>query len=174
MATDPLLALSPLDGRYAAKAAPLGPIFSESGLMRRRVLIEAEWLIALSDEPGIPEVPRFSEDARRVLRELATAFSLADAQRIKAIEAETNHDVKAIEYFVKERLRGHAELAPALEFVHFACTSEDINNLAYALMLRDAREAVLLPALDGTIATLRALARANAEVPMLSRTHGQT
>ncbi len=173
MPHDPLLALSPLDGRYAAKSAPLAPIFSESGLMRRRVLIEAEWLIALSDEQKIAEVPRFSDEARRALRALATGFSLEDAQRIKAIEATTNHDVKAVEYFVKEKLRGNAELAPVLEFVHFACTSEDINNLAYALMLRDLREAALLPALDATIKTLRGLAHANAEVAMLSRTHGQ-
>ncbi|HVF36231.1 MAG TPA: adenylosuccinate lyase [Candidatus Saccharimonadia bacterium] len=174
MPNDPLLALSPLDGRYAAKAAALAPIFSESGLMRRRVLIEAEWLIALADEPSITEVPRMTDGSRRLLRELATGFSLADAQRVKAIEGETNHDVKAIEYFIKEKLRGEPDLAPLLEFVHFACTSEDVNNLAYALMLRDAREAALLPALDATIAALRALAHAYAAVPMLSRTHGQT
>ncbi|HET9482891.1 MAG TPA: adenylosuccinate lyase [Xanthomonadales bacterium] len=174
MPTDPLLALSPLDGRYAGKAAPLAPIFSESGLMRRRVMIEAEWLIALADEPAIAEVPRFSDHALQLLRGLATGFSLADAQRIKAIEAETNHDVKAVEYFVKEKLAAHGEFAAVLEFVHFACTSEDINNLAYALMLRDARDAVLLPALDGTIAALRVHARANADVAMLARTHGQT
>src|SRR5687767_7379212 len=174
MPNDPLLALSPLDGRYAAKVAPLVPIFSESALMRRRVMIEAEWLIALADEAAIAEVPKLSDAARGVLRGLATGFSLADAQRIKAIEAETNHDVKAVEYFVKEKLRDDAELAPVLEFVHFACTSEDVNNLAYALMLRDARDAVLLPALDRTIGMLRELAHAHAGLSMLSRTHGQS
>ena len=169
-----LTALSPLDGRYAAKTASLRPIFSELGLMHRRVLVEVRWLAALADEPNIGEVAPLSAQARASLLAIADAFSEADGERIKAIEATTNHDVKAVEYFIKERISGHAELAAVKEFIHFACTSEDINNLAYALMLRDAREAVLLPSLDGVIAKLRALAHEHAAVPMLSRTHGQT
>ncbi|HPG95302.1 MAG TPA: adenylosuccinate lyase [Dokdonella sp.] len=169
-----LLALSPLDGRYAAKVEALRPIFSEFGLMQRRVRVEIRWLIALSDEPGIVEVKPFSADARAVLNGIADDFSLADGERIKAIERETNHDVKAVEYFIKERISGHDELAVAKEFVHFACTSEDINNLAYSLMMRDAREGVLLPALDQLDARLDGMAKAFAAQPMLSRTHGQT
>jgi adenylosuccinate lyase len=169
----PLDALSPLDGRYASRCAPLRPIFSESGLMRRRVAVEVEWLIALGDEPGIAEVPPFDDAARQALRTLASDFSSQDAARVKAIEATTNHDVKAIEYFIKEKLAGRAELARALEFVHFACTSEDINNLAYALMLRDCRADVLLPQLEAIGATLTALAHEHAGLAMLSRTHGQ-
>ncbi|WP_306524239.1 adenylosuccinate lyase [Dokdonella sp.] len=169
-----LTALSPLDGRYAAKTASLRPIFSELGLMHRRVLVEVRWLAALADEPNIGEVAPLSAQARASLLAIADAFSEADGERIKAIEATTNHDVKAVEYFIKERISGHAELAAVKEFIHFACTSEDINNLAYALMLRDAREAVLLPSLDGVIAKLRALAHEHAALPMLSRTHGQT
>ena len=169
-----LTALSPLDGRYAAKTASLRSIFSELGLMHRRVLVEVRWLAALADEPNIGEVAPLSAQARASLLAIADAFSEADGERIKAIEATTNHDVKAVEYFIKERISGHAELAAVKEFIHFACTSEDINNLAYALMLRDAREAVLLPSLDGVIAKLRALAHEHAAVPMLSRTHGQT
>ncbi|MCC7255972.1 MAG: adenylosuccinate lyase [Dokdonella sp.] len=169
-----LTALSPLDGRYAAKTASLRPIFSELGLMHRRVLVEVRWLAALADEPSIGEVAPLSAQARASLLAIANEFSEADGERIKAIEATTNHDVKAVEYFIKERISGHAELAAVKEFIHFACTSEDINNLAYALMLRDAREAVLLPSLDGVIAKLRALAHEHAALPMLSRTHGQT
>jgi adenylosuccinate lyase len=167
-------ALSPLDGRYAAKAEPLRPIFSEFGLMHRRVLVEVQWLIALADEAAIGEIASLGVDSRRLLMTLADGFSLQDAERIKAIERTTNHDVKAAEYFVKERIGDRAELAKAKEFVHFACTSEDINNLAYALMLRDARDGVLLPTLDKLIATLRQMAHALALQPMLSRTHGQT
>ncbi|HZP66815.1 MAG TPA: adenylosuccinate lyase [Rudaea sp.] len=174
MPLSPLTALSPLDGRYAAKVAPLRPIFSEFGLMHRRVLVEVRWLLALADEEAIVETGQVSAAARAYLATLAETFSLQDAERIKAIEATTNHDVKAVEYFIKERIAGHDELARAKEFVHFACTSEDINNLAYALMLRDARDGVLLPALDRTLATLRQLAHALAGQPMLSRTHGQT
>ncbi|HRO87107.1 MAG TPA: adenylosuccinate lyase [Chiayiivirga sp.] len=172
--TNPLSALSPLDGRYAAKAAPLRPIFSEYGLMHRRVRVEIAWLIALADEPAIGEVPALSADARAFLHTIAEDFSDADGERIKAIERTTNHDVKAVEYFIKEKIADHPELAQAREFVHFACTSEDINNLAYGLMLRDAREGVLLPALDRVIDALRAMAHAQAARPMLSRTHGQT
>ncbi|HEX7325763.1 MAG TPA: adenylosuccinate lyase [Rhodanobacteraceae bacterium] len=174
MELDSLTALSPLDGRYAAKVHALRPIFSEYGLMHRRVQVEIAWLISLSDLPGIAELPPFSADARRRLGAIVDAFSVADAARIKQIEATTNHDVKAVEYFIKERLADVPRLEKAKEFVHFACTSEDINNLAYALMLRDAREHVLLPELGHTIDALRTLAHANADLAMLSRTHGQT
>ena len=169
-----LTALSPLDGRYAGKTASLRPIFSEYGLMHRRVLVELHWLLALADESKVVEVPPLSPAARAALLAIGEGFSDADGERIKAIERTTNHDVKAVEYFIKEKIAGHAELAAAKEFIHFACTSEDINNLAYSLMLRDARQTVLLPALDGVIAKLRELAHAHAVLPMLSRTHGQT
>ena len=169
-----LLAVSPLDGRYAAKVEGLRPIFSEFGLMQRRVLVEIRWLIALSEEAGIADVVPFPPAARAALQALADDFSIADGERIKAIESETNHDVKAVEYFIKERIGSQPELAAAKEFVHFACTSEDINNLAYALMLRDARERVLLPALDQLRHRLHDMAEAFAGQAMLSRTHGQT
>ena len=171
---DPLTALSPLDGRYASKVDALRPIFSEYGLMHRRVTVEIVWLIALSDEPGIVELPPFPAAERAKLQKIAAGFSVADAGRIKQIEATTNHDVKAVEYFIKERMGDNAALKQAKEFVHFACTSEDINNLSYALMLRDARDKVLLPALDKVTDKLRELAHANADLAMLSRTHGQT
>jgi len=174
MQLDSLTALSPLDGRYAARVDALRPIFSEYGLMHRRVAVEIAWLVALSDEAGIAELPPFPAAARAILQKIADGFSVADARRIKDIEATTNHDVKAVEYFIKERIGDDAALKQAKEFVHFACTSEDINNLSYALMLRDARDAVLLPELDKTIAKLRELTHANADLPMLSRTHGQT
>ena len=172
--THALLALSPLDGRYAARMSALRPIFSEFGLMQRRIHVEVQWLLALAAEPGISEVAALSGRARDALLAIATDFSEADGERIKAIERTTNHDVKAIEYFMKERIADDAELGAAKEFVHFACTSEDINNLAYALMLRDARDGILLPSLDRVIASLRELAHAQAAQPMLSRTHGQT
>jgi len=174
MQLDSLTALSPLDGRYAAKVDALRPIFSEYGLMHRRVAVEIAWLIALSDEAGIAELPPFAAAARASLQKIADGFSVADAARIKQIEATTNHDVKAVEYFIKERVGDDPALTQAKEFVHFACTSEDINNLSYAVMLRDAREHVLLPEADKTIARLRELAHAYADLPMLSRTHGQT
>jgi len=174
MQLDSLTALSPLDGRYAAKVDALRPIFSEYGLMHRRVAVEIAWLIALSDEAGIAELPPFAAAARASLQKIADGFSVADATRIKQIEATTNHDVKAVEYFIKERIGDDPALTQAKEFVHFACTSEDINNLSYAVMLRDAREHVLLPEADKTIARLRELAHAYADLPMLSRTHGQT
>jgi len=174
MSHSALTALSPLDGRYAAKVERLRPIFSEYGLMQRRVLVEVRWLLALSEADDIGEVAAFSTAAREALLAVAGDFSEDDAARIKAIERTTNHDVKAVEYFIKERIAGNAELKAASEFVHFACTSEDINNLAYALMLRDARTDVLLPALDAVIAQMRELAHAHAQQPMLSRTHGQT
>ena len=174
MTDSALLALSPLDGRYASKVDALRPIFSEYGLVRARVKVEIEWLLALAAEPGIAELADFSAAGKATLRALAEGFSPADAARVKEIERTTNHDVKAVEYFIKERLRDDTELAPALEFVHFACTSEDINNLSYGLMLEEARRGVLLPALAGIAASLRGLAHAQASQPMLSRTHGQT
>jgi len=174
MTDSALLALSPLDGRYASKVDALRPIFSEYGLIRARVKVEIEWLLALAAEPGIAELADFSAAGKATLRALAEGFSPADAARVKEIERTTNHDVKAVEYFIKERLRDDAELAPALEFVHFACTSEDINNLSYGLMLEEARRGVLLPALANIAASLRGLAHAQASQPMLSRTHGQT
>ncbi|WP_372383306.1 adenylosuccinate lyase [Xanthomonas sp. NCPPB 1068] len=174
MSDSALLALSPLDGRYASKVDALRPIFSEYGLIRARVKVEIEWLLALAAEPGITELAPFSAAASQRLRALADDFSVTHAARVKEIERTTNHDVKAVEYFIKEQLAGDAELGPALEFVHFACTSEDINNLSYGLMLEQARREVLLPALDGIAASLRTLAHAQAAQPMLSRTHGQT
>ncbi len=168
-----LTALSPLDGRYAAKVAALRPLLSEFGLMHRRVQVEVEWFIALSDA-GFAEFKPLTEAARGLLRGLVLRFSQADAQAIKDIERSTNHDVKAVEYWLKTRFEHHAELKAAGEFVHFACTSEDINNTSHALMLGAARAEVLLPALDRVIDTLRRMAHANAEQPMLSRTHGQT
>jgi adenylosuccinate lyase len=169
-----LLALSPLDGRYAGKVDALRPVFSEFGLIRARVHVEIEWLLALAAEPGIAELPAFTDAQAARLRALARDLSVDDAARVKEIERTTNHDVKAVEYLIKERLRDDTELGPALEFVHFACTSEDINNLSYGLMLEQARREVLLPSLQGIAATLRGMARANAAQPMLSRTHGQT
>ncbi len=169
-----LTALSPLDGRYAGKVEALRPIFSEYGLVRARVRVEVEWLLALAAEPGIAELAPFSAAAASRLRALADGFSVADAARVKEIERTTNHDVKAVEYFIKERLRDDAELGPALEFVHFACTSEDINNLSYALMLSEAYTTVIAPRTWDVVEKLRAMAHAHAALPMLSRTHGQT
>lgn len=174
MSDSALLALSPLDGRYAGKVDALRPIFSEYGLIKARITVEVEWLLALAAEPGIVELAPFSDAAIARLRALAASFSPAQAARVKEIERTTNHDVKAVEYFIKEQLKDDAELAPALEFVHFACTSEDINNLSYGLMLEQARREVLLPTLDGIAGTLRTLAHTQAGQPMLSRTHGQT
>jgi len=174
MPSHALTALSPLDGRYASKVEALRPIFSEFGLMHRRVQVEIEWLLALAAEPKIAELPPFDAAQIATLKAIADHFSVADGERIKAIEATTNHDVKAVEYFIKEKIGADAGLAQAKEFVHFACTSEDINNLSYALMLRDARQQVLLPQLDAVIAGLRELAHTNAALPLLSRTHGQT
>ena len=168
-----LSALSPLDGRYAPKVAALRPLLSEYGLMHRRVQVEIEWFIALSDA-GLPELPPLSAAARGFLRGLVARFSEADAQAIKDIEKTTNHDVKAVEYWIKQRFAGQAELEKAGEFVHFACTSEDINNTSHGLMLKAARELVILPAVDGLIGTLSAMAHQFAAIPMLSRTHGQT
>lgn len=168
-----LTAVSPIDGRYGSKTAALRPIFSEYGLMRFRVLVETRWLESLADHPGIAEVPSLSEQARDRLHAVASGFDLEAAARVKAIEATTNHDVKAIEYFLKEQVAGDPELSAISEFIHFACTSEDINNLSHALMLAEAREQVLLPGMDELIAALRGLAEEHAAQPMLSRTHGQ-
>ena len=168
-----LTALSPLDGRYEAKVAPLRKLFSEYGLIRLRVQVEIHWLLALSANPQIEEVSPFSARTLEQLQALIANFSVADAQRIKEIEATTNHDVKAVEYFLKERTRDNKEIADCAEFIHFACTSEDINNLAYALMLREGRDKVLLPRMDKVISTLETLAGRYADQAMLARTHGQ-
>jgi adenylosuccinate lyase len=173
MTTPSLTALSPLDGRYASKVAALRPLLSEFGLMHRRVQVEVEWFIALSDA-GWAEFAPLSHAARGQLRALVANFSEADAQAIKDIERTTNHDVKAVEYWLKRRFDGHTELLAAQEFVHFACTSEDINNVSHALMLQAARAQVLLPALDAIAQRMTALAHDLAALPMLSRTHGQT
>jgi adenylosuccinate lyase len=168
-----LTALSPLDGRYAGKVAALREHFSEFGLIRHRVRVELAWLTALSDEPAIAEVPAFGAATRTAIDESARTFAPADAARVKEIERRTNHDVKAVEYWLKERLADLPEVARVAEFIHFACTSEDINNLAHGLALAAARHDVLLPVLRDVAADLRALAHAHAGVPMLSRTHGQ-
>src|SRR5215470_7770481 len=172
-ALTPLTALSPLDGRYRGKIAALAELFSEYGLIRERVKVELAWLDALSDEPGIVEFPPLSASARAGLGSVADEFAVAEAERVKAIERTTNHDVKAIEYWLRERFAGNEEIKRAIAFIHFACTSEDINNLAYGRMLDTARRDILLPALKGLIADLRALAHAHAALPMLARTHGQ-
>ena len=169
----PLTALSPLDGRYARSADPLRSFFSEHALIRYRVRVELQWLQALAAAPAIRELAPLSKAARAALAGLETGFSAQDSERIKRIEAETNHDVKAIEYWLRERLAENRDVQRSLEFIHFACTSEDINNLAYALMLAESRERVMLPKLDELIAVLRALAHRHAGQPMLSRTHGQ-
>ena len=174
MMLSPLTALSPLDGRYAGKVAALRHHFSEYGLIRYRLLVEIEWLKALSAEPAIAELPPFSVATIAWLDQLAAAFSEADAEQIKTIERRTNHDVKAIEYWLREKLVDNDETKNALEFIHFACTSEDINNLSHALMLRHARDEVMLPALRVIIDKLQALAHEHAAVPLLCRTHGQT
>ena len=173
MELNALTALSPLDGRYGSKTAPLRDFFSEYALIKYRVIVEIEWLKALAAEPAIVEVPAFSAEAIALLDGVADTFSVADAERVKAIEATTNHDVKAVEYFLKEKTKVNAEIAAVSEFIHFACTSEDINNLSHALMLKGARDAVLLPALEKVIARLTDLAHELADLPMLSRTHGQ-
>jgi adenylosuccinate lyase len=173
MALTPLTALSPLDGRYHNKLSALRDIFSELGLIRYRVLVELAWLKALSAEPKIAEVPAFAPVTRAQLDDVVARFSQADGEAVKAIEAKINHDVKAIEYFLRDKLGANREVMKAAEFIHFACTSEDINNLAHALMLQRARDEVLLPALDRMMEKLGALAHELAEVPMLARTHGQ-
>jgi len=172
-ALSPVSALSPLDGRYAGRLAQLRPFMSEQGYMHRRVQVEIAWFIALSDA-GFAEFPTLSPGARTYLMGLVKNFNEADAVAIKDIEKVTNHDVKAVEYWIKSKFDARPELEKAAEFVHFACTSEDINNTSHALQLKGGRDAVLLPALDGVITKLREMAHAFAAVPMLSRTHGQT
>jgi adenylosuccinate lyase len=173
MPINAISALSPLDGRYASKLAGLRPLMSEQGYMRRRVQVEIAWFIALSDA-GFVEFPPLSLGARSYLLAIVKNFTAADALAIKAIEKTTNHDVKAVEYWIKSRFESRPELQQVSEFVHFGCTSEDINNTSHALQLRSARDVVLLPLLDRIVLTLRSMAHAWAEVPMLSRTHGQT
>lgn len=170
---NPLFALSPLDGRYAATTDPLRPIFSEYGLMKARVRVELEWLKALAAEPKIGEVAPFSATTLAEIDSVINGFSLSNAAEVKAIEATTNHDVKAIEYWLKQRFAANAEISAVNEFIHFACTSEDINNLSHALMLRQARNEVLLPQLREIAAKLQQMAHTLAAVPMMSRTHGQ-
>ncbi len=169
-----LTAVSPIDGRYGNKIETLRGIFSEYGLIRARVLVEIRWLQQLAQHPFIEELPAFSDAASARLEQILTDFGLTDAEQIKQTERTTNHDVKAVEYFIKNQLKGNKELEGASEFVHFACTSEDINNLSHALMLRDGLEQCLLPLADQIIDKLTALAHAFAAVPMLARTHGQT
>jgi adenylosuccinate lyase len=173
MALSPLTALSPLDGRYRSKVSALQDAFSEFGLIRLRLRVEIEWLKALSREAAIAEVPAFSADTLAQLERLSADFSVADAEGVKQVEARTNHDVKALEYWLKQRLEDNAEVQRVSEFIHFACTSEDINNLAHALMLKHARERVLLPALERVIERLAQMAHDLADLPLLSRTHGQ-
>ncbi|HUQ74787.1 MAG TPA: adenylosuccinate lyase [Burkholderiales bacterium] len=169
----PLAALSPLDGRYARTVDPLRIYFSEQALIGYRIRIELEWLQALAQERALRELKPFSPGTVATFRRLAKDFSERDAEHIKNIEAETNHDVKAIEYWLRTKLGSNREAQTALEFIHFACTSEDINNLSYALMLRESRDNVMLPRLDALIEALRGLARRHAALPMLARTHGQ-
>lgn len=166
-------ALTPLDGRYGSKVKALRPIFSEFGLIKYRSLVEVRWLQALSKESNIAEVPAFSADANAQLDAIIDNFSVVDAEAVKAIEATTNHDVKAVEYFLKDRSASIADVNAVSEFFHFACTSEDINNLSYALMLNDAREQVIIPTFEQVVSAINALANDNAEVAMLARTHGQ-
>jgi adenylosuccinate lyase len=173
MELHPLTALSPADGRYADKTAELRPIFSEYGLMHRRVRVEVEWLLTLAGSPDIHEVPEFSPEATELLRAIVRDFTPEEARSVKALEGVTNHDVKAVEYYLKERIESSPELMAVQEFLHFACTSEDINNLAYGLMLRDARGDILLPVMEQLIARLRGMAHEYADQAMLSRTHGQ-
>lgn len=170
-----LTAVSPIDGRYANQAAPLRHHFSEYALIDARVKVEIEWLKCLAAHDGFPQVPALSETALVLLDNIATDFDLQGAQRVKEFEATTNHDVKAVEYYVKEQIdkSGNSELAAIKEFVHFSCTSEDINNLAYGLMVKNSRSDIMLSAMDEVISALRLSAHEHAETPMLSRTHGQ-
>lgn len=168
-----LTAISPIDGRYAARTEELRELFSEYALIKHRVIVEVRWLQHLAQHAAIKEIPAFSEGANEVLNEIVDGFSETDAQRIKDIERTTNHDVKAVEYFLKEKTRDNEEIAKVSEFFHFACTSEDINNLSHGLMLSRAREQVILPLMDKLMSTLGALAKQLADIPMLAHTHGQ-
>ena len=174
MQVSPISALSPLDGRYAGKVATLRPIFSEYGLIKARVTVEVRWFQMLAANRDLLEVPEFSESAQQFLDAIVVNFSEADAARVKEIERTTNHDVKAVEYFLKEQVAEHRELASSAEFFHFACTSEDINNLSYALMLKEARDAVMLPMLRTMLEAIKKDAVAFSEQPLLARTHGQS
>ncbi|WP_455196678.1 adenylosuccinate lyase [Kaarinaea lacus] len=173
MELDSLLAISPIDGRYAKQSSELREIFSEYGLIKNRVIVEIEWLKMLASEKAITEVSTLGSDAIKELDNIVAEFAVNDATRVKEIERTTNHDVKAVEYFLKEKVADDKELNAINEFIHFACTSEDINNLAYALMLKDARSNVLLPHMDQVISAIKDIAHQNASQPMLSRTHGQ-
>ena len=173
MELSPLTAISPIDGRYAGKSESLRSLFSEYGLMRHRVLVEIRWLQALSAHPAISEVPAFSKKLNHLLESIISDFGIDQAQRIKQIEQTTNHDVKAVEYFLKEQVAGSPELSKISEFIHFACTSEDINNLSHALMLNTGKDQVLMPALASVVDSIRSLAHLHADVAMISRTHGQ-
>ena len=168
-----LMAISPLDGRYHEKMNPLRAVFSEFGLIKYRLTVEIRWLELLAEYAELPEIPSLSHHAKKILHDLVENFSLQDAARVKHIESGINHDVKAVEYFIKERISGNQELAKVSEFIHFGCTSEDINNLAYGLMLQNARTQCLLPALDDILCLLKKMAHATANIPMLARTHGQ-
>ena len=169
----PLIALSPLDGRYHSKVVTLRPYFSELALIRYRVQVEIEWFKALSHEPTIIEIPPFSTDTVAQLEKLVTDFSESDGESIKSIEARTNHDVKAIEYWLRERTVKNREISKVAEFIHFSCTSEDINNLSYGLMIKHSRDHIMLPALNNIIKTLVCMAHQLADTSMLTRTHGQ-
>jgi len=173
MDTARLMAISPLDGRYQEKLHSLQPIFSEYGLMKFRMLVEIRWLEMLVEHANLPKLPRLSAHAKKILDDMIENFSLQDALRIKHIESDTNHDVKAVEYFLKEQMAGNAELAIIAEFIHFGCTSEDVNNLAYGLMLQTAIKQCLLPAMDDLLGLLKKLAHDYAAMPMLAHTHGQ-
>jgi len=173
LSLSPLTALSPLDGRYSGRMHALRAIFSEFGLIRYRVAVEVQWFLALSDHPQVPELPTLPSSSRQRLQALCDDFSETDAQRIKDIEAVTNHDVKAVEYFLKESTADDAVIQAGSEFFHFACTSEDINNLAYALMLKDARDQIMLPQVEKLIDSIEELGQRYRELPMLARTHGQ-
>ena len=169
-----LTAVSPIDGRYGSKTDALRSVFSEYGLIRYRVLVEVRWLQQLANHPQVVEVAPFSAEANNILNQLVDNFTLEQAMRVKEIESTTNHDVKAVEYLLKETIADNAELQAVSEFIHFACTSEDINNLSHALMLKEGRDNIVIPALQGIADNLSAMAREMAEAPMLSRTHGQT
>ena len=174
MTLNKLNALSPVDGRYASKVDELRPIFSEFGLIKARVTVEVRWLQALSEQSDIKEVPAFSDETHDLLDRLISDFSIEDAQQVKNIESTTNHDVKAVEYFLKEKTSNNNELLAVNEFIHFACTSEDINNLSYALMLKEGRDEVMGPAIANVIDDIKEKALSYASIPLLSRTHGQT
>ena len=174
MELNALTAVSPIDGRYGDKTQSLRTVFSEYGLIRFRVTVEVRWLQALANHPAITEVPALSEEANQILESLISHFSMTDAERVKEIERTTNHDVKAVEYLIKEKVQQNNELAAVSEFVHFACTSEDINNLSHGLMLKTGMEEAVLPQMQAVTKAIEALALTHAEQPMLSRTHGQT